>query len=138
MPNTGMIWLKHSIFDQEPLQFHETIEKQIRFFIPDSRQTYKKRLGDVSAVINLYDGIREIAKSPQGDGLAGDNHNLNRIRRICFSALTIEMLSHGKNKQPSLSLEGLEGFITVCQSATDTGGGYMFLGPIVFAKQSSR
>ncbi|KJZ69025.1 hypothetical protein HIM_11584 [Hirsutella minnesotensis 3608] len=88
---TGMVWLKHRMFDWDQLRFHKSIESQIRFFIPDSQRTYKKR-------------------QQQKDGSAGDNHKLDRIRRICYLALTMEMLSHGKSSQSSPPPKDLESY----------------------------
>ncbi|KAJ4130630.1 hypothetical protein NW754_009683 [Fusarium falciforme] len=107
---TGMVWLKHSMFDWEQLRFHESIESQIRFFIPDSQRTYKQRQLQVSAITRLYNGINNIVKSLQRDGSAGDDHKLDRIRRICFLALTMEMLSYGKSSQSSPPPKDLESY----------------------------
>ncbi|KAH8658902.1 hypothetical protein BGZ61DRAFT_540415 [Ilyonectria robusta] len=107
---TGMTWLRHSMFDWEQLQFHKSIKSQIRFFIPDSQRTYKQRQQQVKAITRLYNRISNIAKSLQKDGSASDNHNLNRIRRIYFLALTMEMLNYGKNKQPSPPPKDLESY----------------------------
>jgi hypothetical protein len=48
----------------------------------------------VSNTTRLYNAINEIAKSLQ-DGLLAKNHyQLDRIRRICFLALTLEVLNY--------------------------------------------
>ncbi|KAH7112065.1 hypothetical protein EDB81DRAFT_829100 [Dactylonectria macrodidyma] len=107
---TGMVWLKRSMFDWEQLRFHESVESQIRFFIPDSQRTYKQRQRQVSAITKLYHGISNIAKSLKRDGSAGDDHKLNRIRRICFLALTMEMLKYGKSHQSSPPPKDLESY----------------------------
>lgn len=95
MEEIGMFWPKSSMFDWEQIQFCESIQSQIRFFIPDSQRTYKERRKQVSNATRLYNGIDEISKSLQEDGLpAENNHNLERIRRICFLALTLEVLHY--------------------------------------------
>ena len=41
MDETGMSWLKSFMFDWEQMQFSESIQNQIRFFIPDSQRHIK-------------------------------------------------------------------------------------------------
>ncbi|KJZ68270.1 hypothetical protein HIM_12341 [Hirsutella minnesotensis 3608] len=105
---TGMVWLKHSMFDWDHLRFHKSIESQTRFFIPDSQGTYKRRQRQVSAATKLFHGVSNIVASLRKDGSAGDNHKLNRLRRICYLALTMEMLNHGKSCQSSPPPKDLE------------------------------
>jgi len=100
MQETGMFWLKHSMFDWERLQFQVLIEGQIRFFIPDSQRTYRERRQQVNNATKLFHGISDIARSFKVDGSTDDDHKLNRIRRICFLALTMEVLRYGRNNQP--------------------------------------
>ena len=57
--DTSMVWLKSLMFDWERLQFHESIQSHIRFFIPDSQLTYKQRRSQVSNITRLYNGVSE-------------------------------------------------------------------------------
>lgn len=53
----------------------------------------------MSNVTKLYNVISDIAKSLVKDGSADNDHNLNRIRRVCFLALTMEVLHYGQSDQ---------------------------------------
>ena len=118
MGETGMSWLKSSMFDWEQVQFRESIQSQIRFFIPDSQRTYKERRMQVSNATRLYNGINEIAKSLQEGGLlAENNHKLDRIRRICFLALTLEVLNYDVGHQRAPAPKDLQSYnYGICKS----------------------
>jgi hypothetical protein len=117
MQEAGLFWLNASMFNWEQLEFHASIERQIRFFIPDSQRAYKERRGQVSNITRLYNGISDIAKSLQKNGSAGDDHKLNRIRRICFLALTMEILRYDQSNQSSPPPKDLQSYnYGVCSS----------------------
>jgi len=98
---TGMAWLKASMFDWAKLQFRASIQDQICFFIPDSQYTYRERRSQVNNVTRLHHGVTEISKTLKKDGSIHDEHRLDRIRRICFLALTMEVLKYNRTKQTS-------------------------------------
>ena len=110
MQETGLFWLDASMFNWEQLEFHVLIQRQIRFFIPDSQRTYKERRSQVSNITRLYNGISDIAKSLQKDSSAEDDHKLDQIRRICFLALTIEVLRYDQSNQSSLLPKDLQSY----------------------------
>ena len=56
----GMFQLRESTFDQNPLQFKESIQNQIRFYILDSQRTYKERRSAVNNATKLYNRINNI------------------------------------------------------------------------------
>jgi hypothetical protein len=88
------------------LQFKESIQGQFRFCIPDSQRTYKERRSAVNNATKLYNGINDIAQSlNKNDSL--NKHKLERIRRICFLALTIEVLHYDVKNQPLQPLKDL-------------------------------
>jgi len=118
MEDTGMPWLKSSMFDWEQMQFCESIQNQIRFFIPDSQRTYTERRKQVSNITRLYTGIDEIAKSLQNNGLPAENdHKLDRIRRICFLALTLEVLNYDVGHQQGPAPKDLQSYnYGICKS----------------------
>jgi hypothetical protein len=117
MQEAGMVWLKAAMFDWEQLQFQESIQRQIRFFIPDSQRTYKERRSQVSNITRLYNGISDIANSLQKDSSAEDDHKLDRIRRICFLALTMEVLRYDQSNQSSPPPKDLQSYnYGVCSS----------------------
>jgi hypothetical protein len=62
----------------------------------------------VSNTTRLYNGIDKIAKSLQKDSLlAENNHRLDRIRRICFFALIVEVLNYDVGYQQGLAPKDL-------------------------------
>ncbi|KAH7399703.1 hypothetical protein BKA64DRAFT_463458 [Cadophora sp. MPI-SDFR-AT-0126] len=118
MEETGMSWLKSSMFDWKQMQFSESIQNQIRFFIPDSQRTYKERRRQVSNATQLYNGIDKIAKSLQKDEMpAATNHKLDWIRRIRFLALTLEVLNYDVSHQRAPAPKDLQSYnYGICKS----------------------
>lgn len=112
----GMFWLRESTFDWNPLQFKESIQDQFRFYIPDSQRTYKERRSAVNNATKLYNGINDIAQLLTEDDGLGD-HRLERIRRICYLALTIEVLHYDVKNQPSPPPKDLQSYnLRICHS----------------------
>jgi hypothetical protein len=72
----------------------------------------------VSNTIRLYNGINEIAKSLQKDSLlAKNNYRLDRIRRICFLALIVEVLNYNIGHQQGLAPKDLQSYnYSICKS----------------------
>lgn len=105
---TGMFWLQPSMFDWSSLQFKSEIQSEFRFFIPDSKRTYKERRSQVSNATKLYNSINDIAKF-LGKGRRQE-HQLERIRRICFLALTMQMLQFDVKNQPLQPPKDLESY----------------------------
>lgn len=103
-----MFWLQPSIFDWRLLQFKSEIQSAFRFFIPNSKRTYKERRSQVSNATKLYNGINDIAKF-LGKGRRRE-HQLKRIRRIYFLALTMQMLQFDVKNQPLQPPKDLESY----------------------------
>ena len=108
MEKFGMFWLQPSMFDWKLLQFDEQIQRQFRFFIPDSQRTYKERRSQVSNVTKLYNAINDIAKSLSNN--RRQDHQLERIRRIYFLSLTMQMLQFDLKNQPSQPPKDLQSY----------------------------
>ncbi|KAJ9634939.1 hypothetical protein H2199_008803 [Coniosporium tulheliwenetii] len=89
-------------------RFKSEIQSAFRFFIPDSKRTYKERRSQVSNATKLYNGINDIAKF-LGKGRRRE-HQLERIRRICFLALTMQMLQFDVKNQPLQPPKDLESY----------------------------
>lgn len=104
----GMFWLQFSMFDWKTLQFKSEIQSEFRFFIPDSKNTYKERRSEVNNITNLYNGINNIVKF-LGRGRRRE-HQLERIRRICFLALTMQVLQFDVKNQPMQPPKDLESY----------------------------
>ncbi len=105
---TGMLWLQSSMFDWKTLQFTSEIQSEFRFFIPDSKHTYRERRQEVSNVTKLYNGVNDIAKF-LGKGRRRE-HQLERIRRICYLALTIQILQFDVKNQPVQAPNDLQSY----------------------------
>jgi hypothetical protein len=109
MKERRMFWLQECTFDWQPLHFKESVQGQFRFCIPDSQRIYKERRGAVNNATKLYNGINDIARSLK-EGVGSHKHKLERIRRVCFLALIIEVLHYNVKNQPSQPPKDLQSY----------------------------
>lgn len=105
---SGMYWLPSSMIDWQTLLFHHTIQAELRFFLSHAKKTYTERRSQVSNAHQLYRGIDQIARV-LGPGVYCE-HQLERMRRICFLALTVQILQFDVKNQATRAPTNLSAY----------------------------
>jgi hypothetical protein len=110
-----MFWLSSSVLDWDTLLFAPEIQPALRFFLPDSQNTYKGRQKQVATIHSLYEKIDRITML-LGPG-PRCQHQLERLRRICFLALTMQVLKYNVRDQVSAAPKELQAYnYGICNS----------------------
>ena len=87
---SGMYWLRPEQFNWQKLLFQQALKAELRFFAPYSKTSYKERSRQVFTINQLYQAVNQISKF-LGSGAQCERH-LKRLRRVCYLALTIQIL----------------------------------------------
>jgi hypothetical protein len=104
---TGMLWLLPSLIDWSSLLFHHSIQDELRFFNPTAKQIYK-RTNQVGMADHMYRGVDQIARF--FGSRAQRQHQLERLRRICFLALAVQVLEFDVKNQAMDAPKDLEAY----------------------------
>lgn len=95
--DSGMWWLLPSQLDWKTLLFPSNLREEIRFFAPYAKKAYAERQSRVHTLDQLYQQIDRISRFLGSNGPS--DRLLERLRRICFLALTIQVLQFDVKSQ---------------------------------------
>lgn len=103
-----MFWLLASLLNWNGLLLSPATQSTLRFFLPDSQQTYRERRTQVATIHLLYEQIDRISQ-PLGPRTPY-KHAPEQLRRICFLALSMQVLKYNRKAFKRESPKALEAY----------------------------